>query len=214
MKKIFYTILISLLFTSCSIKDRSDIDYKKAAFDTITNEDERKALENIANTKDIGVYKYVSYRTKDNSIIQELFKGKSKDKEFSIINNNDYFFKDSNTLTYANKEKNLYFQQDANANTDDSVSEEEFYKDLYDLGLNKVDLDSEYIILNFPNDSYSKYDSKTFDLLEDKFTSGGEIIIKKLESKSNDVEGEFDKNIKIIDGMKKAKTVGEVTGNE
>ncbi|MDD7305136.1 MAG: hypothetical protein PUG67_00960 [Peptoniphilaceae bacterium] len=214
MKRFIYLILLVFLFTSCGNKDSEQSDSKNEVLESVKDQEQKEALESIVKHKDEGVYDYISYNTEDNSIIQEYVKGVGQGLEFTIINNNDYYFNDGKTITYANKEKNLYYQENTDKIYDDSPSEEGIYDEMSQMGLNKVEISDAYISLSYDTGSIEKYDRKTLDLIENEFTGEGKKILKKLESKDMDVKASYDKNIKIIEGMNKAKTVGEVTGNE
>lgn len=109
MKRFIYLLLMIFSLASCSGKDSNEPDYKKEVLANIKDKDQIEVLEKIRSHKYIGVYNYISYKIDDNSIVQELVEGKSKDLSFKIINNNSYIFNDGKTLTFANKEKNLYY---------------------------------------------------------------------------------------------------------
>ena len=214
MKRLVYITLSILLLVSCKGKDTGEsINYKNEVLSEINNSDEKEILEKIANHKDKGVYKYITYNTDDNSVIQELIKGIDGGIEFTIINQSDYYFNDGKNITWANANKNLYHQDSSNGVYENEEYEMNFYQDLVD-ELNEIVIEDQFVLLKFNGGNYSKYDSKSLDLIEEVFEGNGKKLIQKLEVKQDDVKASYDKYIKVIDGMEKASTVGEVTGNE
>lgn len=214
MKRFIYIILSLILITSCSNKDSdTEKDYKKEVLSKVDNPDEKEILNKIAHHKDKGVYKYITYNTDDNSVIQEMVKGIDDGIEFTIMDKSDYYFNDGKTITWANTNKNLYYIDSSNGINDDENDEINFYQELSE-ELSEIVTDDQFVLLKFNDGSYSKYDSKSFDLIEEAFEGNGKKLIQKLEDKQDDVKASYDKYIKVIDGMEKAGTVGEVTGNE
>ncbi|MDO4672034.1 MAG: hypothetical protein Q4A76_03910 [Porphyromonadaceae bacterium] len=215
MKKIIYFILLSFLITSCSNKNTDgQTDYKKEISSNLDNKEDIKVLEELRKHMDQGVYEYKTYDKVEKNIINKKIQAKSEKIEFLIINDNDYYFNDGNNITYANKEKNLYFQEKSNGIFEDNIDEQSYYEELFESGLKSIEINEDNIILHYKEDSFFKYDRKSLDLLEQEFVSGGKKVQEKLISKDIDVKSAYNKYIKVIDGMQEAKTAGEVTGNE
>ena len=212
-----YLIIISLIIglTSCSNSTNdganSDTDNNIIVDEKISDRD-AEILKKIGNHEMNGVYHYTTYEEDSGNILQTYVRGTNDKKEFSVTNDIDYYFNDGSTITYANSEKNIYYQESVDGFYKDSNDIDSFFEEIKGRGLESIEDDDKNIKLKFDNNSYSIYDSNTLDLVEDKFMGNGTSVIQKLESKEEDVDSLYDKYFNVIQNMNKVETLEEVTG--
>lgn len=191
-------------------------EYKKLVMEGLSDED-KNILENCIETKDKGVYHYITYTMDTNELIDDTIYGVDENYEFSIKSDGYSSLTDGKTATFVDTNKNLYYQSEVTGQESQYTKEIKAlsgYYEIYGQELKEIIHDDNYITLIYKNGCYDKYDKKNFDLVESIFYGQEYKLVQKLEDKQDDVKASYDKYIKVIDGMKKASTVGEVTGNE
>lgn len=215
---ILITLIFIFLMTSCQNNENKEIEKEKNKLLSQYNKEEVSILEEIVSHQDNGYYTYTSKNLENGEIIQKLSYGidAKKNIEIEVLNENFYTIKNNETLTVFDIEKNLYYQNEKAKRKDfGKVSEDKklsLYNELMHKGKFKMEKNKDDVKLSFDNGSYDIYDKKTYDLKESIFISGGEKVIKKLDSKDSDVEKYYNNFLLKIQNMEKVDSLNELTG--